>query len=59
MANWIAGAIKHPGAFTKQAHAAHKSTGAFAAKVNAHPGKFSALTRRRAALARVLKTFNK
>ncbi len=30
MANWIAGAIKHPGAFTKKAKAAGESTSKFA-----------------------------
>ena len=59
MANWIAGAIKHPGSFTKQAHKAHEGVQQFAASVKAHPDKHSATTVRRAALARVLSSFHK
>lgn len=49
--NWIAGAIKHPGALTRQAHAAGQSPMAFAA---AHKGD-SGTTGRRARLALTLR----
>ena len=39
MANWIAGAIKHPGAFSKKAKAAAMSTAAFAKKKKGVSGK--------------------
>jgi tripartite-type tricarboxylate transporter receptor subunit TctC len=54
MANWIAGATKKPGALTKQAKAAHKTVGAFAASVKAHPAKHSSTTLKRANLAQTL-----
>lgn len=51
MSNWIKGAIKHPGAFTKQAHAAGESVSEFAREKAHAPGK----TGQRARLALVLK----
>lgn len=51
MANWIKGAIKHPGSFTKQAQAAGKSVSEFAQEKKDAPGT----TGRRARLAIVLK----
>ncbi len=48
--HWIAGAIKHPGAFTKQAKAAGMSTQAFAKKKQHAKGK----TGQRARLAMTL-----
>jgi hypothetical protein len=54
--NWIAGAVKHPGSFTKQAQSHGQSVQGFASKVTSHPDKFSTKTVRRAALA---KTFAK
>lgn len=39
MANWIAGAVKHPGAFTKQADKAGKSVHAFAESHKHDSGK--------------------
>lgn len=37
--NWIKGAIKHPGAFSKKAKAAGESTAEFAKKEADAPGK--------------------
>jgi len=54
MANWIAGAIKKPGSFTATAKRHGESTAELASSVKSHPDKFSATTRRRAALARTL-----
>ena len=51
MANWIAGAIKKPGSFTKQAKAAGESVGAYA-KEKKHAG---GTTGKRARLAIILK----
>jgi hypothetical protein len=39
MANWIKGAIKHPGALTKKAHAAGESPMAFAREHKGSAGK--------------------
>lgn len=39
MANWIKGAIKHPGAFKKKAQAAGESTSAFASEHSGDGGK--------------------
>ena len=52
---WIAGAIEHPGAFTKKAKAAGMSTSAYAAKVLKPGSKASTRTKRQANLARTLK----
>ncbi len=51
MANWIAGAIKKPGSFTKQAKSAGKSVSAFAQEKKHASGK----TGKRARLAIILK----
>ncbi len=48
--------IKHPGAFTKKAKAAGKSTSAFASKVGANPQEYSASTRKQAGLAKAFQT---
>ena len=48
--NWIAGAIKKPGSFTKQAKAAGKSTHEFAEEKKGAKGK----TGKRARLALIL-----
>lgn len=53
--NWIKGAIKHPGAFTKKAKAAGMTTAAYARKVKANPGRYSTTTRRQANLATTLR----
>lgn len=55
--NWIAGAIKHPGAFTKKAKAAGMSTTAYANKVTAKDSKASTKTKRQANLAKTLRSF--
>lgn len=52
---WIQGAIKHPGALTRKAAAAHMSLGAF----KAHPPKgISTTTKKEIALAKTLKGFH-
>jgi hypothetical protein len=51
---WIAGAIQHPGALTKQAKAAGMTVAAFMANP---PKGISATTKRRIALAKRLKSF--
>ncbi len=55
MANWIAGAIKKPGSFTKQADNAGQSVSAFAQQKKSAPGKTGA----RARLAITLKGLKK
>lgn len=55
MANWIAGAIKHPGSFTKQAHKAGESVSAFAQDKKHASGK----TGQQARLAISLAGFHK
>ena len=57
--NWIAGAIKHPGAFTKKANAAGKSVGAYASQVTKPGSTASATTKRQGNLAKTLRGFNK
>lgn len=52
--NWIAGAIKHPGAFTKKAKAAGMSVKGFAARVTKPGSKASTTTKRQANLAKTL-----
>ena len=52
--NWIKGAIKHPGAFTKKAKKAGKSVSGFAASVLKKGSKASTQTKRQASLARTL-----
>ncbi len=55
MANWIAGAIQHPGAFTKKAKGAGMSVSAYAAKVTAKGSQASTQTKRQANLAKTLR----
>jgi hypothetical protein len=57
--NWIAGAIKRPGAFTAKAKKAGKSVAGMAAAVSKNPGKYSPLTRKQASLAKTLRKINK
>jgi len=52
--NWIAGAIKRPGAFSAKAKAAGKSTAAYASQVLKEGSKASTRTKRQAALAKTL-----
>jgi hypothetical protein len=53
---WIQGAIKHPGALTAKAKAAHKSLSAFMANPGKHP---SATTMRQINLAKTLRNMHK
>lgn len=57
--NWIAGAIKHPGAFTKKAKAAGMSTSAYASKVLKKGSHASTATKRQASLAKTLRKMHK
>jgi len=57
--NWIAGAIKRPGAFTKKANKAGKSVAGMAAAVTKNPSKYSKLTVQQANLAKTLRKINK
>jgi hypothetical protein len=56
---WIQQAIKNPGAFSKQAKAAGKSTQAYARQVLASPKRYSDTTVRRARLAQTLSRLSK
>jgi len=57
--NWIAGAIKRPGAFTAKAKKAKMSVAAYANKVAKKGSKASALTKQQADLAKTLRKFTK
>ena len=57
--NWIQGAIKRPGAFTKKAKAAGKSVSGYAKSVLADGSKASTRTKRQAALAQTLSKMRK
>ena len=57
--NWIQGAIKHPGAFTKQAEERGMSVFELAAKVRANPDEYDETTVRRANLATTLSKLRK
>jgi hypothetical protein len=57
--NWIQGAIKRPGAFTKKAKAAGMGVGAYANKVTKKGSKASSRTKREANLAKTLKKINR
>ena len=62
MANWIAGAIKHPGAFTKKAKAHGESVSEYASEVRGKKAagkKVDVHTLRQAILAQTLKGFQK
>lgn len=59
MSNWIKGAIKHPGAFTKKAEKRGLSVAAFRSKVLANPGRYDTTTVRQANLAKTLKKLSK
>lgn len=54
MANWIAGAIKRPGAFTKKAKAAGMSVSAYAKTVTKKGSSATSTTKRQANLAKTL-----
>ena len=53
--NWIAGAVKRPGAFTKKAKAAGMSISVYASKVLKKGSKSSTRTKRQASLAKPFK----
>ena len=57
--NWIAGAIKNPGAFTAKANKAGKSVSAFAAQVTKPGSKATTQTKRQANLAKTLGKMSK
>ena len=54
MANWIQGAIKPPGSFSKQAKKAGKSVSAYASSVLKKGSKASSQTKKKADLAKTL-----
>lgn len=56
---WIAGAIKHPGAFTRKAKAAGMSVSGYASKVLKAGSKVSTQTKRQARLAQTLRSLNR
>lgn len=57
--NWIKGAVKRPGAFTKKANAAGMSVAEFARHVRASPERYSTRTKRQAALAQTLRAIGR
>ena len=57
--NWIQGAVKRPGAFTKKAKAAGKTVQQFAKEVDDNPDKFSTRTKRQANLAQTFASMKK
>jgi hypothetical protein len=57
--HWIAGAIRKPGSFTRQAKSAGMSVSGFEKKVLAPGSKASSTTKRRANLAKTLGSFRK
>ena len=56
--HWIAGAIKHPGAFTRKAHAHGMSTQKYAKAALREGSRVSTTTKRQASLARTLRSFH-
>ena len=57
--DWIQGAVKRPGAFTRKAKAAGQSVQAFAKTVDDNPGKYSTRTKRQANLAQTFASMKK
>jgi hypothetical protein len=57
--NWIAGAIKRPGAFTAKAKAAGMSVGQYASKVTKPGSNADTRTKKQANLAKTLKGLRK
>ena len=57
--NWIASAIKNPGAFKAKSKAAGMSTNAFADKVTAPGSKASPTTKKQGNLAKTLQNMRK
>ena len=56
--DWIKGAIKRPGAFTKKADAAGMSVSKYANKVLKKGSKADTRTKRQASLAKTLRSFH-
>ena len=59
MSNWIAGAIRHPGAFTRKAQKRGMSVSEFGAHVRSNPERYDSTTVRQANLAKTLKSFKR
>jgi hypothetical protein len=57
--NWIQVALKRPGAFTKKAEEAGKTTEEYSADVSKNPEKYDKRTVRQARLARILSKLRK
>lgn len=57
--NWIQGAIKRPGAFTKKAEEAGKTTEEYSSDVSKNPEKYDKRTVRQARLAQTLSKLRK
>lgn len=57
--NWIAGAIKRPGAFTRKARAAGMGVQEYANTVQSGKVRVSTRTKRQAVLAKTLKKMHK
>tara|TARA_R110000822_G_scaffold145301_4_gene284202 strand:- start:13405 stop:13617 length:213 start_codon:yes stop_codon:yes gene_type:complete len=57
--NWIQGAIKRPGAFTKKAEEAGKTTKEYSSDVSKNPEKYDKRTVRQARLAQTLSKLRK
>ena len=57
--DWIQGAVKRPGAFTRKAKAAGMSVQQFAKNVDDNPGKYSTRTKKQANLAQTFASMKK
>ena len=57
--DWIQGAVKRPGAFTRKAKAAGMGVQQFAKSVDANPGKYSTRTKKQANLAQTFASMKK
>merc|ERR1712072_1431885 len=57
--DWIQGAVKRPGAFTRKAKAAGQSVQGFAKTVDDNPGKYSTRTKKQANLAQTFASMKK
>ncbi len=57
--DWIQGAVKRPGAFTRKAKAADMSVQQFARHVDDNPGKYSTRTKKQANLAQTFASMKK
>lgn len=59
MSDWISGAIKHPGAFTRKARKRGMTASEFGAQVRSNPERYDSTTVRQANLAKTLKSFKR